>query len=144
MGQELQIVPIDHDLAAEMRFEEHYAEVLAFVRKRGHASCFELMKEFHISYADSVRLMDTLEERSIVDVYDPEEYVANGCKGPRPLMTAARKKKREQQKLEREEAGRQQKQEEKEREQEKKPKAAPVAPQQVPEVRKRTTRRARA
>jgi uncharacterized membrane protein YukC len=143
--EELQIVPIDHDLAAEMRFEEHYAEVLAFVRKQGHASCFEMMKEFHISYADSVRLMDTLEERSIVDVYDPEEYVANGCKGPRPFMTATRKKKREQQKLEREEAERQQKkQEEKEREQEKKPKAAPVAPQQVPEVRKRTTRRARA
>jgi hypothetical protein len=122
---------------------DHLTEVTQFVKKQGHASCFEMMKEFHLSYAQSVALMDVLEERGIVDIADPEEYAKNESRGPRPLMTPARKKKREQQALERVEKERLEREEEKKREQEKKPEAAPVAQQPVPEVRKRTQRRAK-
>ena len=115
-----------------------FTEVISFVQKCKHASCFEMMKEFHLSYAGSVALMDRLEAHGIIDIVDPED-----APGPRPLMTPARKKKREQQALERVEKERLEREEEKKREQEKKPEAAPVAQQPVPEVRKRTQRRAK-
>lgn len=75
-----------NQLATDVRFEQHYAEVLAFVQKKGHASCFEMMKEFHISYADSVHLMDTLEERGIVDITLPGET------GGRTLLNGKKKR----------------------------------------------------
>lgn len=117
-------------------FEEKY---LLFVQRKGHASCFELMKEFFISYANAVHIMDVLEERGIVDIDDSEEQQ----KGPRPLMTEARRKKREQQKKDKVEKERRTREEEEKREQEKKPEPAPVVKHPVPEVRKRTQRRAK-
>ena len=73
-------------LEADVRFEQHYAEVLTFVKKQGHASCFEMMKEFQISYPNSVYLMDTLEARAIVDAAEPEVI------GPRPLLNGKKKR----------------------------------------------------
>lgn len=71
------------------QFEQHYEQdILPFVKKKGHVSCFEMMKEFHISYADSVHLMDTLELHGIVDDADPEH------RGGRPLLNGKKKKKK--------------------------------------------------
>ena len=116
----------------DVKFEQHYAEVLAFVQKKKYASCFEMMKEFHISYADAAYLMDTLEVRGIVDVGVP--------KGPRPLLTErGRVLKKEREEREREE---------KKREDEK-PKvesviaATAATSQPVSEVRQRTRTRKR-
>jgi len=77
-----------NQLDADVRFEQHYAEVLAFVQKKKHASCFELMKEFQLSYAGSVHLMDTLEKRDIVDDADPEQLG-----GGRPLLNGKKKRR---------------------------------------------------
>ena len=121
-----------HRLEADVQFEQHYAQVLAFVKKQKHASCFELQKEFHIRYVDAVHLMDTLDARDIVDIAAGTET----GKGPLPLLTEkGRTLKRERQQREREE---------KKREAEK-PKVepspqvsvAPAAPLPVREVRKR-------
>lgn len=64
-----------------------YGKVLSFVTKQGHASCFEMMKEFHIPYADACFMMELLEERGIVDDADPEH------RGGRPLLNGKKKKK---------------------------------------------------
>lgn len=126
----------DAQIDYDFKFEQHYAEVLAFVKKMKHASCFEIMKEFRVPYADSVHLMDTLEERDIVDV-------ATEAKGPRPLLTeATRKLKKERQQREREEA----KREATKPKHEPKPEAkraepAPVVAEPVPQVRTRARRK---
>jgi hypothetical protein len=78
---------VETTIDADVRFEQHYAEVLAFVQKMKHVSCFELMKEFRLSYADSVHLMDILEERDIVDAVEP-----GTIKGPRPLLNGNKKR----------------------------------------------------
>lgn len=122
-----------------------FTEIINFVKERGHASCFEMMKEFHLSYSEAVSHMNILEQRGVVDSSDPYDG-EDRHNAPRPLMTDARRKKREEQRLEREaKASRDkiEKEEERKREQEKKPEPASVAKQPVPEMRKRVTRRAR-
>jgi hypothetical protein len=77
----------DVEVEYDARFEQQYEQdILPFIKKKGHASCFEMMKEFHISYADSVHIMDTLEIRDIVDAAEPE------VKGPRPLLNGKKKR----------------------------------------------------
>lgn len=76
-------IQVDYDAV----FEQHYEQdILPFVKKTNHASCFDLMKEFHISYAESVKIMDTLEARGIVDAAEVD------TKGPRPLLNGKKKR----------------------------------------------------
>ena len=71
----------------DVLFEQFYEQdLLPFVKKQKHASCFEIMKQFHKTYADTVHLMDTLERRDIVDAAEP------GVRGPRPLLNGKKKR----------------------------------------------------
>ena len=66
------------------QFEQQYSEeILPFVKKQGHASCTEWMKEFKITYTSAVKFMDALELRDIVGV---------GEHTPRPLLNGREKK----------------------------------------------------
>ena len=70
-----------------------YLQVEEFVKKQGHASCYEIMNKFSVTYSQSVKLMDELERKEVVQFFLKDD---NGDSipenGPRKLMTSSFKK----------------------------------------------------
>lgn len=52
---------------AEMTRGIVWEDVLCFVAGQGYASACEIMNEFHVTYAQSVAVMDRLEDEGVVE-----------------------------------------------------------------------------
>jgi len=135
--------------------ESKFAEVEAFVQKCKYASCFDMMKEFHFSYAQSVAYMNILEANGIIDIELPDDPKGQGqvtrsrcfycfqVDGRPFCISADGGRKLLNGKPQRQKPTEKKPVEEEKHEQKEKPKPTLVVEQPVPKVRKRTKLRAK-